>query len=263
MTAPDTPPMQPSPDRANSERSALAFTVRKLVRARNRASTATTLLSAGEERPYVSLTATAADIDGAPILLLSKLADHTRNLDRDARLSMLFEDTAIYANPQQGPRVTLIGRAERCQDEKTAARLRRRFLARHPGAALYAGFGDFAFFKVVPERFHWVGGFGRAVWLNEGAPCDCAAIDDFLAGESDLLAKVNAEHVETLAPIAQSLLKVRGKHWHAVAADPDGLDVACATRVYRIAFPKPLMSVAEVIPTLISLSVLGKNETNR
>ena len=251
------------PPQAGVDRAALIFMVRKLVRARNRAATATTLFAGGEERPYVSLTATATDIDGSPILLLSKLADHTRNLERDPRLSMLFEDTGHYANPQQGPRVTVIGRAERCGPSDALERLRRRYLTRHPGAALYAGFTDFGFFKVVLERIHWVGGFGRAVWLNQDLPCAQEAVAAFAAAESDLISRINADHQEMLVHLGRSILGKRGKHWKAVAADPDGIEVTCARRVYRLAFPKPLMSPAEAIPTLSNLAILGKNETMR
>lgn len=258
MTGPE--PVSAQPD---ADRDALVFTVRKLMRACNRAATATTLRAGGEDRPYVSLTAAATDIDGSPILLLSTLADHTRNLERDARLSMLFEDCGHYANPQQGPRVTLIGRIEKAGDAQTLERLRRRYLARHPRASLYAGFGDFAFFKVVPERVHWVGGFGRAAWLNQSPACSEGAVAAFSAAEPDLIGRVNAEQDEMLRHLGGSVLKIRARHWKCVAADPDGIDLSCAKRVYRVAFPKPLTSPAEALPTLANLAVLGRNEAVR
>lgn len=255
----ETPPPVPAIDRA-----ALTFSVRKMLRARNRAALATLLEAGGQEpRPYVSLVTTATDIDGSPLLLLSKLADHTRNLDRDERLSLLFEDTEIYANPQQGPRVTVIGTARRCDEDPALERIRRRFLARHPGAALYAGFADFSFFKVVLERFHWVGGFGRAVWLNDDLSCRAEAAADFAAAESDLIGRINRDHREVLMHAANSLTGKRAKHWNAVSLDPDGIDVKCAQRVYRLGFPKSLISSGELIPTLSNLAVLGKNGTHR
>jgi len=245
------------------DRAALTFAVRKLLRARNRAALATSMSTDGQLRPYVSLVTTATDIDGSPLLLLSKLADHTRNLDRDHTLSLLFEDTEIYANPQQGPRVTVMGTARRCEDAATIDHLRRRFLARHPTAARYAGFSDFGFFKVAMERFHWVGGFGRAVWLNQDLACETEVVADFTATESDLIGRINQDHQEDLALLARSLLGKRGKHWQTVAVDPDGIDAKCAQRVYRLAFPKSLISSNALIPTLSNLAVLGKNGVNR
>lgn len=113
--------------------------------------------------PYASLATTVLDHDLAPILLLSSLADHTRNLMADSRVSLLLDGTDGHPNPQTGPRVSLTGRAERRDGD---GRLKARFLAAHPGAALYAGFADFAIWRVIPERAHFVGGFGRAVWFD-------------------------------------------------------------------------------------------------
>src|SRR2546430_7496061 len=90
-------------------------------------------------RPYVSLVAPACDMDASPILLLSDLAQHTKNLAAGPSVSLLFEDVAGHPDPLAGPRLTLLGRAERRDDPRTLAR----FTARHPSAASHAGFADF------------------------------------------------------------------------------------------------------------------------
>src|ERR1043166_6598005 len=108
----------------NLDRGAAA---RRLMRCRGHAALATSF----EGHPYVSLVATACDIDASPLLLLSDLAQHTRNLIADPRVSLLFEDTSEYPDPLAGPRLTLIGQAERCADPRCAAR----FAARPPGSA--------------------------------------------------------------------------------------------------------------------------------
>ena len=99
----------------------------------------------------------AVDHDLAPILLLSDLAEHCKAIAADGRVSLLFDGTAGLDQPLAGPRVSLMGRATRTDDE----RLKRRFLAHHPDAALYAGFTDFNFYRVAPQRAHLVGGFGK------------------------------------------------------------------------------------------------------
>src|SRR5260370_38045504 len=116
----------------NTDRGAEA---RRLIRRRDHAALATLL----DGRPYVSLVATACDSDASPLLLLSDLAQHTRNLVADPRVSLLFEDTGEHADPLAGPRLTLLGRAEKCDDPRAAAR----FAARHPARAQYARFADF------------------------------------------------------------------------------------------------------------------------
>jgi len=98
----------------NADRGAAA---RRLVRGRDHAALATTLAG----RPYVSLVASACAIDASPLLLLSDLAQHTRNLDADPLVSLLFEDTGGHPDPLAGPRLTLLGRAERCDDAHAAA----------------------------------------------------------------------------------------------------------------------------------------------
>ncbi|HLN24694.1 MAG TPA: pyridoxamine 5'-phosphate oxidase family protein [Patescibacteria group bacterium] len=251
---PNSKPSDPTGEPASPlPKGDLRFVIRSLVRSANTAALATTL--AGEARPYVSLVTVATDIDGSPLLLLSRLADHTRNIDDDRHVSLLFDGTAGFANPQQGPRVTILGKIEHCNE----ARTRRRFLARHPGAALYADFADFAFYRVHLDRAHWVGGFARAVWLDDRLPCDFAAASDFAAAEPELLARLNDSSADMLTVLANGLLKRRGKGWRMVAIDPDGCDLAHGKTVLRLGFNAPLGRADEAPATLAALveSVTG------
>src|SRR4030081_3521533 len=138
----------------------LGAAARRLIRSRGHAALGTTLAG----RPFVSLVAAACDSDASPLLLLSDLAQHTKNLVAEPSVSLLFEDVAEHADPLAGPRLSLLGRAERCDDPRAAAR----FAARHPASAAYAGFADFHLYRVVVERGHLVAGFGRIAWI-EGA----------------------------------------------------------------------------------------------
>lgn len=97
--------------------------------------------------PFGSLVTVACEADGTPIVLLSTLAAHSRNIAEDPRASLLFVEGTL-GDPQQGGRVTLVGRLERIEDDSTQ---RRRYLTRNPDAALYAGFADFAFFHLDLE----------------------------------------------------------------------------------------------------------------
>ncbi|MEE9545585.1 MAG: hypothetical protein V3V55_08360, partial [Rhodospirillales bacterium] len=115
-----------------------------------------------QDWPYASMVTLACDGDASPLLLLSDLADHSRNLKTLERASLLIEAASGLPNPQTGPRVTIMGRIEKTDDPRHA----RRFLARHPGARMYAGFRDFNFYRMSVERVYFVGGFGRAVWFQ-------------------------------------------------------------------------------------------------
>ncbi|MEA2858745.1 MAG: hypothetical protein QOC72_784, partial [Methylobacteriaceae bacterium] len=107
--------------------------------------------------PFASLVNVATDFDGSPLLLLSRLAAHTLNLERDPRCSLLLSQSG-KGDPLAHPRLTVIGRAERTRDEH----VRGRFLRRHPKSELYAGFADFSFWRISVERAHLNGGFARA-----------------------------------------------------------------------------------------------------
>src|SRR5687768_11420668 len=89
--------------------------------------------------PYVSLAMVALDHDAAPLLYLSDLADHTKNLKADPRVSLLFDGTLESAVPLAGERATVQGHAEPVTDQRLLAR----YIARHPDAAAYTGFRDF------------------------------------------------------------------------------------------------------------------------
>lgn len=199
-----------------------------------KASLATTLADGGG--PYASLVTVAFDHDGSPILLLSGLADHTRNIAADPRAALLFDGTADFANPQEGPRFTAIGLLERCDHE----RLRHRFLARHPLAALYAGFGDFAVYRFEVRRGHLVGGFARAVWIADGLLAEPTAARRIGTEEADLIAGLNAADGETLDLIARRLLMREGRGWRMTGIDPEGCDLVCGDAYARLDFDRPV-----------------------
>ena len=116
---------------------------RRIIRDADRAALATVAnkgkAGAGGPWPYASLVLTACDGNGNPLLLISDLADHTRNIRSDARVSLLYDGTGGLADPLTGPRVTLQGEAEQAED----GGLMDIYLARHPSAKTYAEFKDF------------------------------------------------------------------------------------------------------------------------
>ncbi len=114
--------------------------------------------------PYGSLVLIAFDADLCPLLLLSDLADHSRNLKADSRLSLLIDGTAGFADPLAGPRLSLLGTAGRVAPAARQDSLAR-YVARHPSAGQYAGFADFHLYRMRPTAGHLVGGFGRIHWI--------------------------------------------------------------------------------------------------
>ncbi len=118
----------------------------------------------GAVHPFGSLVAIATDAAGSPLLLLSSLAEHTKNLVADARASVLVADLAS-GDPLANARVTLVGEVKRVADDEVEA-VRTTYLAQHPQAATYAGFTDFAFYRLVIAEIRMVAGFGRMGWID-------------------------------------------------------------------------------------------------
>lgn len=136
-----------------------ARVARELVADASRAALATL-----DERgaPYASLVLVADDGVGNALLLLSNLAEHTKNLARDPRASLLVEPADVTGDRLAAARVTLVGKIARLDDDAARAK----YVARHPSAAMYAAFKDFAMYRLDVERAHLVAGFGRIEWIG-------------------------------------------------------------------------------------------------
>jgi putative heme iron utilization protein len=183
-------------------------------------------------------------------LLLSDLAQHTRNLLADPRVSLLFEDTGGHSDPLAGPRLTLVGRAERVEDPHSAAR----FAARHPASALYAGFADFHLYQVVIERGHLVAGFGRIAWIEAEDLRLQGGASALAAAEAEIVAHMNADHAEVIALYAERLLGRQGKDWRMSGIDPEGIDLRREEATARLDFAEPVLTPAAARRTLVALA---------
>ena len=223
--------------------------VRDLVRGLDRAALATALPGQSGAWPYVSLVLVAADHDLSPILLLSDLAEHTKAIAADGRVSLLFDGTQGLEQPLTGPRVTLVGRANRTADE----RLGRRFLARHPDAAIYAGFNDFHFYRVAVERAHLVGGFGKIRWLSAAELIGPPPSAGLAEGEEGIVSHMNEDHAAAVQLYAGKLLGLSGSDWRMTGIDAEGIDLRQAGRVARLPFDTPLGAANEARKVLVAL----------
>lgn len=226
--------------------------VRELIRSRDRAALATALSAddaAQSAWPYVSLVLVAVDHDLSPLMLMSDLAEHTKAIARDPRVSLLFDGTGGLAQPLTGPRVTLLGRAARTDDE----RLKKRFLRHHPDAEMYAGFRDFNFYKVSLERAHLVGGFGKIRWIEPGELLALPALPDLEASEEGIVTHMNEDHADAVQLYATKLLDLAGEGWAMTGIDREGIDLRQAGNVARLPLDVPLTAASEARQVLVAL----------
>ncbi|HQS18198.1 DUF2470 domain-containing protein [Reyranella sp.] len=223
-------------------------TVRTLLRELDRASLATILPAEPAGWPYASLVLVAVDHDLSPILLLSDMAEHTKAIKADGRVSLLFDGTGGLDQPLTGPRATVLGRAERIADD----RLKARFLARHPDAALYAGFKDFAFYRLTVDRAHLVGGFGKIRWI-EAAELVPPQAEGLAEAEAAIVEHMNADHADAIQLYATKLIGRAGDGWTMTGIDPEGIDLRRGGEVARLAFDEPLRAAGEARKALVAL----------
>ena len=223
------------------EQESAAWQARRLLRAAR----AGCLATSAKGQPFASLVTPACMPDGSLLMLLSRLSEHTRHLMADPRCSVMVSGVAETANPQTSPRVTVTGLAAVVDDPA----LKARYLAVHPYASLYADFGDFATWRLVPQAGILVGGFARAYRLTAAdlAP-DADAMAALLASEAGILSHCNRDHADALALIAGS-----PGDWRMVTADVDGFDLALDERVPRIAWSAPVRDAGDVRRELVAM----------
>ncbi|MBL8669211.1 MAG: DUF2470 domain-containing protein [Alphaproteobacteria bacterium] len=189
--------------------------------------------------PYASLVLVALTHAAAPLLLISDLAEHTRNIKADPRVSLLFDGTAGLVDPLTGARVTLTGRARRLPEGHERDRAVARFTARHPSAAMYAGFKDFHLYAVDPERAHLVAGFGRIHWAERGdILLDVSEAGALAEAEADVVAHMNEDHADAIGLYATRLLGATAGDWRMTGVDPEGADLRAGGAVLRLPFDK-------------------------
>jgi len=205
---------------------------KKLLREGRSGALATLMPGSGD--PYCSLVNIASAADGAPLLLISKLAIHTKNILADPRVSLMIDERK-EGDPLQGARVMLMGTVATTDDPD----VRRRYLTRQPEAEMFAGFADFAFYKMNLKGVHLVAGFGRIVDLKPQEVL--TATDDaaeLVAAEPDILAHMNADHADTCRLYARKLLGAPDGDWRCVGCDPEGLELQLERTALRLPFPQ-------------------------
>jgi len=211
-------------------------------------------LAPPDASPFATLINIATEPDGSPILLMSQLSAHTRHLAADPRLSLLLAQSG-EGDPLSHPRLTLTGKAEKITEPERRAALRARFLARHPKSALYADFGDFAFYRVNIEQAHLNGGFGKTARFDAATLLsDLQGADAFLASEAGALAHMNADHKEALALYATMLAGAPQGEWQATGLDPEGMDLAFEDLTARVAFPQRVTDGEGLRKVLVDLA---------
>jgi len=198
--------------------------------------------------PFGSLVPFVLDHAARPAILISRLAEHTGNIDADPRVSLLVH--AAGTDVQAASRLTLVGNATRVSGDVAA--LEARYLRYFPDAGRLLALGDFCFYRIEPLGLRFIGGFGDIRWIAATAYAPPA--DTIAECEADIVAHMNADHAAVLRDCCRHF---RGSHAATVAmigVDCDGFDVRADGAVLRFEFAAPLANAQEVRAALVAMA---------
>ncbi len=200
--------------------------------------------------PLASRVSVATDLAGHPLILISQLSAHFGALEADPRCSILLGEPG-RGDPLAHARITVTAEARKLAgDDRGPARAR--FLARHPKAALYADFGDFAFWQLEVTGASLNGGFGKAYALD--AVDLVAVVPEGLAEmEPGVVEHMNDDHAQAVKDYAAAA-GLEALEWRMTGLDAQGLDLAASDATARIWFDRALKSTDEVRPWLVAMA---------
>ena len=234
-------------------------TVKSLLRRSRQGALATLMTGSGD--PYCSLVNVASHADGSPILLISRLAVHTRNLLSDPRVSLML-DERVEGDPLEGARIMLSGHVEEVTSDREI--VRRRYLNAHPTAEVFADFKDFSFFRIRPIGTHLVAGFGRILDLEPAQfLTEISDASALLDGEQSAVEHMNADHREALGLYATRLLGAGTADWRCSGIDPEGIDLQAGNKTLRLDFPERVAGPGELRKMLVRLAEQARSPVER
>lgn len=214
----------------------------------NRVTTLATLDPSGH--PYSTVTNLIVEANGMPVVFMSGLAVHARNVAADPRVSLTVADT--QTDVMISPRLTLSGRVVRVPADETTG-LQARYVERFPKSKLYLGLPDALFYRIRVEAVQLNGGPGRNA--NAVTPkdllTDLELADAFMAEAPALVASLNDN--DQAARLAVAAGANKSKQWRVSAIDPDGIDLSSSSELARLWFTKPLTTPQEFSAALAGL----------
>lgn len=231
-----------------------ATEARKMLRA-HRYGALSTLSKKFDGFPFGSITPYLVDHDGSLVILISGLAEHTRNILHDRRVSLITHDQRDAQIQTQG-RATLLGNAEKISDRNAVGA---RYLRYFPEAAAYFQMHDFSFFRIRPVALRYIGGFGRIHWVD----IDQYVVPDYplIAQESDVVEHMNIDHLDTMRQYCLHLHQREVLDVAMLGIDCDGFDLRADGDVVRIDFPEPVHDAQQARTALVALARAARSAT--
>ena len=203
--------------------------------------------------PFGSISPYMADHEARPIILISTLAEHTKNIENDSRVSLLVNEPG--ANVQAEARITVLGNCARMQDQDT---VRTRYLRYFPNAAGYFDTHDFFFYRIAPTTIRYIGGFGEIHWVE--AKSFIAPENKLAEQEESILAHMNRDHAQNLRDYCRHYQGKKAKTVEMVGLDCDGFDVRADGELLRFDFDSPVLDAMQAREALVKMAKESKQQ---
>ena len=203
-----------------------------------------------EGYPFGSITPFILNYDGEPIMLISDIAQHTRNIKHNKKVSLTIFDQCAD-DPQASSRLTWIGDAEPVKSSE--AEIGERYLRYFPSAESYFETHDFSFYRIGLRRARFIGGFGQIYWIEPDA---MLVNNPFRKTERSIVEHMNQDHEQALFHYCEVLKKIKASTVTMTGIDSEGLDILADKRKLRIDFEAPVKTVEEARATLVALARL-------
>lgn len=197
--------------------------------------------------PFGSVVPYVLDQQALPVMLISRLAEHTANIQADPRVSLLVH--APGADVQAAARVTLMGRAQSVEDPRE---IKERYLRHFPAARDYHDKLDFDFYRIEPVTLRVVAGFGKIHWISREAYAP--PTNTFAAQENGILAHMNQDHARNLHDCCRSYHQRNPEKVEMIGIDCDGFDVRADSELLRFDFDPPVTDATQAREALVAMA---------
>jgi putative heme iron utilization protein len=211
-----------------------------------------TLSKRFDGHPFGSITPYLVDHDGSLLILISTLAEHTKNIEQDSRVSLITHDQRDPHIQTQG-RVTMLGNAEQVPDRK---QIGLRYLRYFPEAGSYFAMHDFSFYRIRPLAVRYIGGFGRIHWVD----MEKYALQPYplITEESGVIAHMNSDHQDTMRNYCSHFHRCTALDVEMLGIDIDGFDVRADNQVLRFDFAQPVTDAQQARKVLVEMARIAK-----
>lgn len=226
---------------------------RQLLRA-HRYGALCTLSKKFDGHPFGSITPYLVDHDGSMLILISTLAEHTKNILADPRVSLITHNQDDPHIQTQG-RVTVVGEACIVAEREQAGK---RYLRYFPEAQAYFAMHDFSFYRIAPQAIRYIGGFGNIHWVkaDDYTVPPCPLIEQ----EDGVIAHMNADHCDAMRNACRHFHHYEAAQIEMLGIDCDGFDARADGRLFRFDFPEPVLDALQARQALVEMAHLSKSQ---